>query len=196
MAFPFPLAILALHQCELPCWIGIVPGQTTLGQAQQLLKSAYPSPEYTHTANYNPYVDMNWLTITQVRDGVSFSLNFNEDQAAAQQTEETIVTQMTISSKPGSGLTLGDWSSALGKPQALSVTWGSHWAAPNALYYRHGIRLTLDSGGNLDVKGWHVFADTVTLYADLHRAYPLTYTIPWRGWTGSYEDSLRALMMP
>src|SRR5262245_6492243 len=33
--------ILHLDECELPCWIGIVPGQTTLIEAQQQIEREY-----------------------------------------------------------------------------------------------------------------------------------------------------------
>jgi hypothetical protein len=190
------LAVLTLQHCELPCWIGIVPGQTTLGKAQQLLETAYPSPSYAHRLDYNHFVDVNWFRITRLKDGISFSVNFNEGEAAARQTKNTTISQITIASGPDSRLTLGDWSRPLGIPQALSLTWGSHWAAPNALYYRQGVRLTLVHDGKLNVEGWDVLADEVTIYADLHRYYPLNYTVPWQGWTSAYGDQLRALVVP
>jgi hypothetical protein len=39
--------VLQLDVCELPCWVGIVPGETTLGEARQRVEEAYSrSPLY------------------------------------------------------------------------------------------------------------------------------------------------------
>src|SRR4051812_20780951 len=38
---PDHLAILHLTDCTLPCWIGIVPGQTTLDQAGERIDAVY-----------------------------------------------------------------------------------------------------------------------------------------------------------
>src|SRR5579859_6326596 len=38
---PDQLALLHLGDCQLPCWIGIVPGQTTVGGARQRIKDIY-----------------------------------------------------------------------------------------------------------------------------------------------------------
>src|SRR5258707_8222360 len=38
---PDRIALLHLNDCELPCWIGIVPGKTTLGETQDRIKQVY-----------------------------------------------------------------------------------------------------------------------------------------------------------
>src|SRR5258708_19418668 len=38
---PDQLALLHLGDCQLPCWIGIVPGKTTVGEARQRIKNVY-----------------------------------------------------------------------------------------------------------------------------------------------------------
>src|SRR5260221_313535 len=35
------MAMLHLRDCQLPCWIGIVPGKTTIGEALKLVKQVY-----------------------------------------------------------------------------------------------------------------------------------------------------------
>src|SRR5579863_9750410 len=41
------LTMLHLTKCDLPCWIGIVPGKTTQNEAVELLKR-----DYSDNANY------------------------------------------------------------------------------------------------------------------------------------------------
>ena len=38
---PDQLALLHLGDCQLPCWIGIMPGKTTVGEARQRIKDVY-----------------------------------------------------------------------------------------------------------------------------------------------------------
>jgi hypothetical protein len=38
---PDRVALLRLDDCHLPCWIGIVPGKTTVGQARQRIRDVY-----------------------------------------------------------------------------------------------------------------------------------------------------------
>jgi hypothetical protein len=190
------LEMLHLNYCPLPCWISIVPGETTIGQAQQLLRSTYPPTEYDHFLNHNPYQGTDWLTITHRRDGTFLMVNFNEWEAAVDQTPGTIVSQITIYNGPADNLTLGDWSILLGKPQALSVTWGNHYASPNVLYYRQGVRLTLNQVDNFVVNSWSIPAGKLTIYDDLFSAYPLSYSVKWHGWSIPYKDKLMALVLP
>ena len=41
------LALLHLDECELPCWLGIVPGTTTWRDAMQAIESEYNSGQYS-----------------------------------------------------------------------------------------------------------------------------------------------------
>jgi hypothetical protein len=44
---PEQIAMLHLTDCELPCWIGIVPGQTTISEARQRIEGVYGAkPKY------------------------------------------------------------------------------------------------------------------------------------------------------
>src|SRR5688572_4425340 len=83
------LDIYHLHECELPCWVGIVPGETTLGEAQTLLERAYPFAEYEHALSYSTYGDTNWFQMTRLADGSYLWVSFNEWESAAVQTSDT-----------------------------------------------------------------------------------------------------------
>lgn len=41
------LALLHLDECELPCWLGITPGQTPWDAAKQMIMDAYSDAQYS-----------------------------------------------------------------------------------------------------------------------------------------------------
>jgi hypothetical protein len=47
---PERLTMLNMDKCLRPCWIGIVPGQTTLDEAEHYIRAAYAEPLYKITA--------------------------------------------------------------------------------------------------------------------------------------------------
>ncbi|MBZ0304060.1 MAG: hypothetical protein K8J31_30265 [Anaerolineae bacterium] len=190
------LEILHLQDCQLPCWIGIVPGKTTIGEAETLLRSTYRLAEYDYTLGHNPFEGTDWLTITRRQDGAYLIINFNRAETAADQTEDTIISQITIGCGISGHIRLGDWAILLGKPQALSITWGNHYASPNVLYYSQGVRLTLDQVDNFVISGWDSPASSLSIFYDLNAQYPSSYMVPWKGWTTTYKDKLLALMLP
>jgi len=51
-AQPLPDRVAVLHlndMCKLPCWLGITPGVTTLGEAEKLVQSVYKTDEAFRT---------------------------------------------------------------------------------------------------------------------------------------------------
>ncbi len=53
------LAMLRLTDCALPCWIGIVPGKTTLDEAHAIIESAFgQSPDYDFSAAWSDSSDL------------------------------------------------------------------------------------------------------------------------------------------
>ncbi len=192
---PPRLEMLHLHDCQLPCWIGIIPGKTTIGEAKILLTSTFPAIDYEFTSDHSPYQDTEGHTISRRNDGISLGINFNEWETASKQTKDTIISDITLIWWFVSPLTLGQYSILLGKPQALSVTWGNHHSSPNALYYRQGVRLTLNKN-DFVIDGWDVEVSRISIFSDLKSIYPSTYAVPWHGWTSNYKDDLFALMLP
>jgi hypothetical protein len=49
--------LLHLDECELPCWIGIVPGETTLGEAQKQLERVYANKTLYVLEGHQPFPD-------------------------------------------------------------------------------------------------------------------------------------------
>ena len=70
---PSPAYVTALHldQCELPCWIGIIPGQTTLKEAKALIDKRFPG------ANYPVSEPALRLRVIDKTSGLSFDITLN-----------------------------------------------------------------------------------------------------------------------
>src|SRR5260221_12733466 len=50
---PDYLSGLHLTDCEIPCWMGIIPGKTTLSEAQQIIMTAFADSRI-YKASINP----------------------------------------------------------------------------------------------------------------------------------------------
>jgi len=195
-----PLEIYHLYDCQLPCWIGIIPGKTTIGAAKKLIESAYSVSDFEYSLDHNPYWDIDYFTVTRRKDNFSLDVSFNNDtEGASNQTEATVVSQIEITINLKDQPTLFDWGMEFGQPQALGITWGNHSASPNVLYYNRNVRLTLDLGyDNFVVDGVNIPVYMLDIYEQLAKAYPLNgfQRVRWQGWATNYENQLLASMLP
>jgi hypothetical protein len=195
---PPQITTLRLTECQLPCWIGIIPGETTLTDAQTLLRNAYPAPEYTYSSDHNLFEDTNWLTVERPAENINFAVNFNHWQRAGEQTGATIVSQITIINTPVN-LRLGDWYTVLGAPQALSISWGNYTASPNLLYDQQQVRLTLfNAFDSFAVNSAFIAANSIDIYGqvEMQKNYHPEYRAIWHGFLTSNKANLMALMLP
>jgi len=194
---PIPprLEMYRLGDCVLPCWIGIVPGKTTIGEGLVRIKNAYPAPDYDYEISYSPYEGTNWITLTHRDDGSYLRINFNEWTSDYVEDENTLISQIKIYSSLS--LVFDDWYPVLGNPNALSVTWGNHWAQPNMLFYLQHVRLTLFNGvDNFEVDSPTIEATALDIYADIDNLYAPISIVSWQGWGVSYGDKILATMQP
>jgi hypothetical protein len=190
------LEMLHLLDCPLPCWIGIIPGKTTIGETKHLLETTYPAESYELASVQNVYDGTDWLNIRNRQDDANFSVSLNVWQDPRKKTENNIIDQVTLRSTE---LILGDWYYVLGRPQALSVTWGNHYAMPNLLYNRQQVRLTLyNPRDNFAVDSPYISAGMLDLYDPVEwgKTYRPAYQIKWHGFSTSYKDELLASMQP
>ncbi|MBZ0289307.1 MAG: hypothetical protein K8I30_16930 [Anaerolineae bacterium] len=190
------LEMLNLLDCQLPCWIGIVPGKTTIGEATRFLEKAYPTKAYEMTSIQNVYDGTDWLSIRNRQDDNDFSVSFNVWQNPKNKTESAVISQITLR---GAELALGEWYYALGRPQALSVTWGNHYALPNLLYNRQQVRLTINNRLNdFAVDNPSVSAGTLDIYDQLEwdKTYRPSYRVMWHGFSAFNKDNLLVMMQP
>jgi hypothetical protein len=197
---PLPIALERFHLnvCSLPCWIGIVPGQTTIGEAYTLIKTSYHPSDYDYFLNHNTYQDTDWFTVTNRQDGSYLSVSFNEGKTGSSQTQDTVISHIKIIVSKASAPTLGDWYNLLGKPDALSITWSEHDAAPNIVYDKQQVRLTLYSGfDKFGLNTTYISVGTVDIYnTPMNNIAPKSYRIPWQGWKSSIKNKLLDLMLP
>ncbi len=85
---PPNVAFLHLDECQLPCWIGIVPGKTTLTEAKKLISVAFPQElgelqydegvwHYSFQNGHTEYMHLDLYTDDTVLFITSFDLIFN-----------------------------------------------------------------------------------------------------------------------
>ncbi len=104
---PEILTDLHLNECALPCWLGIVPGQTAFVDAVQRVREAYAENVYTDNAS------VLLVPFSEASDVEIFI-------GAAQGAVRTIQLRLDV----GGGLTLGDVINWLGMPTCpISFTW-------------------------------------------------------------------------
>ncbi len=72
---PDALAQLHLTDCALPCWIGIVPGETRFDEAVRLVSAVYPQAEVTITGQgkaprFNADTEFGQILLSADRAGI------------------------------------------------------------------------------------------------------------------------------
>jgi hypothetical protein len=80
--------ILHLNECELPCWIGIVPGQTTLAEARQELERVYGD-----TTEYELKIHSSFI-VRRRFTGESFRIAFSSQGIVL--SENSVITEISL----------------------------------------------------------------------------------------------------
>ncbi len=124
------LETLHLTECALPCWLGIIPGQTRLTDAIDRVSVAYPQSKPLITNGRIANADTSFGQIILMADSTG------------------IVHRISLPTFNLKGVTLADAVGLLGTP--LWVV-GSH---PVAAYYGCNTFMAVISGGSVDA-GWH-----------------------------------------
>lgn len=98
---PTPEGLQALHltECQLPCWIGIVPGQTKFEDAVRQMRAIYPEIEFRVSTACAVY-----------------QVNGNSGQACVSANGGEIINAMNLYPPFGIPLLLGDVVGLLGNP--------------------------------------------------------------------------------
>jgi hypothetical protein len=120
------VAAMYVDDCTLPCWIGIVPGQATLGEAVARLTSVFDLPSDSQTINGRFRTTESGYTVTTYGESttVIFMGNANND------TVEEFVYLLSDQS-----LRLGDIMLAYGLPTCFSRRDVNTW---NIVYHING----------------------------------------------------------
>jgi hypothetical protein len=111
-----PEEVVSLHlgdMCELPCWIGITPGQTTVAVAEKRLQQVYKNWQLVRKDSYTAL-----YTVT-TSDGMQLQI-----EAIRLRNPEVIDTIQFKLADPGS-IALGDVMSALPPPKTVMAWAGS-----------------------------------------------------------------------
>jgi hypothetical protein len=110
---PERVAMLHLTDCELPCWIGNVPGKTTVGEARDRVRQTYPHLEFTY------FTDERGLYVFGM-DSERFEVQFGVKYEA---TSNAVVENIWLYPKRYPSVSLGELYSILGPPDMI-------WPAP------------------------------------------------------------------
>jgi hypothetical protein len=197
LTLPDKVYILHLQDCALPCWIGIVPGTTTIGEARELIQARYVEAgfEIEIVATDTDYTRAYALQISAHDEPLGLSVWLN-DMASEIQRDTSIVRTINIYPhvQPDQEQympTVVDMMVALGRPACLGVQWGNHYAWPIMLYPQYHAKISF---------GTNEFMVTPDLAADLLISdEPLTCTwnaVVWRGFNGDYRPQLLRSVQP
>jgi hypothetical protein len=118
---PVPPSLQALHfdDCALPCWIGIIPGKTTIGEAERNIARTFSgSANYSLFHGDGGYWD---YQITDKQTGNQVHLRLN---SIAGQPTSAIVDDLTIMLEGESGFKIypGDLEHLLGSPKNIRLS--------------------------------------------------------------------------
>jgi hypothetical protein len=125
-------ALLRLEDCELPCWVGIEPGTTTLEEAQRQLQLAYGDPVAYTLEDFG-----NWqfaVTDRRSRYRIGITLDAGSNAEGERQTVQQILLWADV--VPTQRVSLRDLYGSLGTPEDLHLTWIGN-APYLMILYRH-----------------------------------------------------------
>ncbi|MEO8394675.1 MAG: hypothetical protein ABI700_16900 [Chloroflexota bacterium] len=129
---PEGLAQLHLTECALPCWLGIVPGQTTFDEGVQHVKAIYPQSVVT-------------FEYSQVAFGLRANTAFGQISLVGG--DDGIIRDISLRMFTLEGVALGDVVNLLGVPSRPDG------AKPLAAFYQCENALTIVSVGDVQ-GGW------------------------------------------
>jgi len=139
-AQPLPDRVAVLHLndiCKLPCWIGITPDVTTLGEAEKLVQSVYKTDEAFRMQGG----DVDWPTSTiDVQNGL-YTISFATASAEHDINEKVLTIWLALSESKTSTSNLYP---IIGVPQMLGIN-GLFGSKDIKAYYR-GIQISSRPG--------------------------------------------------
>src|SRR5579859_6839184 len=146
------ITVLRLNDCLLPCWLGIIPGKTTVGEARQLIQAAYNKSFDVEPVDIDR--DYSWAYVLKVyaKDRSQYLMVSLNDYALEPQDDSSIVHEVMLEANsdinPGKyAPTIGDLMLTLGKPGCLAAQMGGHIAWPTMRYPRYQTTLHFGNGG-------------------------------------------------
>jgi hypothetical protein len=107
--------LLRLNECELPCWIGIEPGETTFAEAERRIRDAYADRSHYRLETQQ----INRFRVTYQPSGQSIDVAL--DQGLAPETPQDVVQRIRLwlGTAPDFPPELWELFRSLGNPQTL-----------------------------------------------------------------------------
>lgn len=141
------VAMLHLEECQLPCWIGITPGKTTVGEAKQRLQAVFGnSLVFTLDDARQHWTD---VLITLPDSDRHFNVSVGDGQPRNNIMESAVVTAIAIypnGTMPGSERTsFGDLYGLLGSPAYDLVGYQNAPCPPKLIYDTSHVEMELDT---------------------------------------------------
>ena len=131
---PARLAILHLTDCHLPCWIGIVPGRTSLSSALYAINSTYKA----YTVDHDPPDSGSVMVNIGSNDHSLLSIILSIDDVTPTQTVEQV---LLVNTSALGQVTFGDIVSLLGVPNQLEPSPTKSNINPSILYLDNEVRV-------------------------------------------------------
>jgi hypothetical protein len=118
---PAWLTLLNFDYCELPCWIGITPGKTTVQEAQQQIEQVYRT-DPAYQVELHPNYEFK-VSYTPTRDTLAIHLRGERVELTAAAVVQGIFLVPLLTDDSGSERpVLGDMYGAFGEASTITLT--------------------------------------------------------------------------
>jgi hypothetical protein len=134
---------LHLSDCELPCWINIVPGETTLGEAQVQVETVYVDTSFYDVKRGSGYS----YTVTHGPTGNQIGIVFRSDDGEVTQDDlvRTIYLYPLVDVEASIIYpAISDLQSVLGEPAAVRLASGVEIPTMVLLYRDQQVHINVD----------------------------------------------------
>ena len=128
--------MLHLTDCELPCWIGIVPGKTTVREARTLVEKTY-SGFIVREENG----DVSQLTITDTTNSFRIGIKFNSWTEIQESNTNIQVIELWTDNSLAGGINYGYFHSLYGQPEYVVLPAQRNNAIPGMIYGNYRVRV-------------------------------------------------------
>jgi hypothetical protein len=177
---PITKEIALLHlgdMCELPCWIGITPGKTSVGEARRLIAKIYndAEPIALDPANggvnvYSPDGDILWIGLN--------------GRAGSVPSDDMVVTHIFLGIY--NPVRLGDVIGVLGSPDAVDTGYA---CCQGEAVTKQWARIGLTGASMDDFSPRHIFASQLVRSVSLFVVTNEAYYKRWHGF-GTYRKDI------
>jgi hypothetical protein len=189
------IAILRLRDCTLPCWIGIIPGQTTIGQARKLIQDTYGREFDVEIVETNKDYTLAYVLRVSAKDRSNFMLVALNNWATEMQGDDSVVQEIELyppsTVENGHVPTVVDMILKLGRPKCMAAEFGNHTSWPIMLYPQYQAKLSFGKS-DFEVAPYlpaGLIISDRSLICD-------NKAVAWRGFNKDYRQQFLESMLP